>query len=215
MCVFHVFLKLRDAMVELYPSPTPDPVLREVEEHFGAFFEHFGFRRNLGRVWAALYTNPRPLDQAELGRHLNLSAGLISASLRELEQIGAVRHTQAPGRRLLYEAEPRLIRTVSTILARRDLEAVRTLRRAVVDVKARFRHPDDPAGFEHKLGVVEDMAELYELMARLVIRVAGNPESGLSRLVRLLRAVRSWLPRANPIAEEAQSSFFSPKRERS
>lgn len=174
----------------------PNPEILGLEDQICTFFEHFGFRRNLGRIWAVLFLFAEPMDQAELGRRLGLSAGLISAALRELEQIGAVRSAQKNNpRRILYQAEPNLLRTVSTILARRDLEAVRALHERVSLSRKRLAQaPDLPAGLDDRLALVEDLAELYELLARLVIRLGRDPSRGLGRLLRLLRASRTWLP---------------------
>jgi DNA-binding transcriptional regulator GbsR (MarR family) len=173
-----------------------EPILR-LEEQFGSFFEHFGFRRNLGRVWLTLYLSEVPLDQGELGARLGLSVGLISAGLRELEQVGAVRVVSRPSaRKSYYEAERNLLRTVATILVRRDLEAVRALGELVQETRAKLPDSLTPyarESLEERLDRVSDLTELYELMARLVIRVARNPEVGLSRLLRFLRTSRSWL----------------------
>ncbi len=171
------------------------PAIARLVDQFGAFFQAFGFKRNLGRIWASLYLSPRALDQAELSEVLGLSAGLISTSLRELERIGAVRVTTTPGsRKALYEAERRLLRTVATILTRRDLEAVLALREAVIAARAALPRGTTKAWCHERLALVEDVTRLYEVLARLVVRVSHGPEAALGSIIRALRNTRAFLP---------------------
>ncbi len=171
------------------------PAVRELVEQFGEFFQAFGFKRNIGRVWATLYLSPRPLEQTELCALLGLSAGLISTALRELERTGAVRVTSAPGsRRAHYEAERRLLRTVATILTRRDLEAVLALRDAVVRTRKAIPQGSTKAWCHERLALVEDVTRLYEVLAKLVVRVSQGHRATLGPIIRGLRNARAWLP---------------------
>ncbi len=171
------------------------PAVKRLVDQFGLFFQAFGFKRNIGRVWATLYLSPRALDQADLSEILGLSAGFISTGLRELEGIGAVRVTTSPGsRRALYEAERRLLRTVATILTRRDLDAVLALREVVVQARAALPQGNTKAWCHERLALVEDVTRLYEVMAGLVVRVSSGPEAAMGSIIRALRNTRSWLP---------------------
>ena len=171
------------------------PAVRRLVDQFGLFFQAFGFKRNIGRIWGTLYLSPRGLDQAELSAVLELSAGLISTGLRELEQIGAVRITTSRGsRKAKYEAERRLLRTVATILTRRDLEAVLALRDTVVQARAAIPVGSTKAWCHDRLALVEDVTRLYEVLVRLVVRVSHGPEVALGSIIRALRNTRAWLP---------------------
>lgn len=168
------------------------PQIVRLVEQFGLFFQAFGFKRNYGRIWATLYLSPRPLEQAELGSLLGLSAGLISTGLRELERIGAVRQAEPGGsRRARYQAERRLLRTVATILTRRDLEAVLALRAAVVGARAELPSSIDLDWVHQRLSLVDDVSRLYEVLARLVVRVSHMPEAALEPVIRGLRGSRA------------------------
>ena len=171
------------------------PAVQRLVDQFGLFFQAFGFKRNVGRVWATLFLSPRALEQAELSALLGLSAGLISTSLRELEAMGAVRMHLTPGsRRARYEAEHRLLRTVATILTRRDLEAVLALRDAVVQARQQLPRGSTKAWCHERLALVEDISRLYEVLAKLVVRVAKGPEVALGSIIRALRNTRALLP---------------------
>ncbi|MFH1464111.1 MAG: hypothetical protein ABIO70_06980 [Pseudomonadota bacterium] len=186
--------------MEPAPALTPEieawhrrPAVAAFVDHVGDFFQAFGFKRNVGRIWAALYLSPGSLDQAELGSILGLSSGLISTGLRELEAIGAVRAEVRPGcRRVQYSAEQRLLRVVATILTRRDLEAVLALRAAVHAARASL--PPSTSWAQERLALVDDVTHLYESLAGLVVRISRARLPALGPLVRSLRGPRAWPP---------------------
>lgn len=169
------------------------PGIGTVVDEIGLFFERFGLRRNVGRTWAVLYLTPEPLDQARLGQVLGLSAGLVSDALKELEHWGAVRSLSIKGeRRTYYEAEDRLLRIVAAILAKRDLCAVRDLREAA----RAARNTADPPGFKRelrrRLREIEVVADLYEVLSTLVIRVSSLSGTAVSTLARAMKSARFW-----------------------
>lgn len=165
-----------------------DPSMRAAREALGLFFERFGLRRNVGRVWAVLYLSHDPLDQATVQGTLDLSAGLVSAALKELEHYGAVRPLSVSGeRRTYYVAEDRLLRIVANILAKRDLCAVRDLREAVA-----IARKNCPKSARSRLRQVEVTADLYEALTKLVIKVSGMPGSAVLGITRMLKSGRFW-----------------------
>jgi DNA-binding transcriptional regulator GbsR (MarR family) len=165
-----------------------DPSMRDAREALGLFFERFGLRRNVGRVWAVVYLSPDPLDQASVQASLDLSAGLVSAALKELEHYGAVRSLSVAGeRRTYYEAEDRLLRIVANILAKRDVCAVRDLREAVSIARKQC-----PKSARSRLRQVERIADLYEALTKLVLKVSGMPSTAVSGITRLLNSGRFW-----------------------
>lgn len=173
-------------MTENQTLPETDEVFAEPTalDALGTFFERFGLRRNVGRVWAVVYLSDRPIDQRSLQGSLDLSAGLISDALRELEHYGAVRTVSVPGeRRTHYEAEARLLRIVANILAKRDLCAVRDLREAVHEARA---HCETQAAKE-RLREIERVADLYEVLASVVVRAASLPIGAVASMTRALR----------------------------
>lgn len=165
------------------------PALQGFSEAAGAFFQAFGFKRNVGRLWAVLYLAPGPLDQAELAEILDLSAGLISMGLRELEGLGAVRAEVVPGhRRVRYSAEPRLLRVVAAILTRRDLEAVLAFRAGAQAARAALPAGGASALARERLVLVDDVTHLYEALATLVVRLSHARVPALGPVLDRLRA---------------------------
>jgi HTH-type transcriptional regulator, glycine betaine synthesis regulator len=99
-------------------------VLR-VADAVGALMEAWGFKRNMGRLWALLYLEQRPLSAADIGDRLALSTGAVSMLLTELQQWSIVKKTWIPGeRREHYEAETSIWKMVSRVFRERELRWV-------------------------------------------------------------------------------------------
>jgi len=131
-------------------APQPSPLARAdlaVADAVGALMELWGFRRQLGRVWAVLFLSDRPLCAPVLCDRLQISTGLLSMSLSELRRWGVVRPVDLPGeRKEHYEAETNVWKLVTRVLREREMVAVRgaldALERALGEVKAAVAHPD-------------------------------------------------------------------------
>ncbi len=92
-----------------------------VADAVGALMELWGFRRQLGRLWAVLFLSEKPLAAPELCERLQISTGLLSMSLAELRGWGVVRPVDVPGdRKEHYEAETNVWKMVRRVLAERE-----------------------------------------------------------------------------------------------
>ncbi len=113
----------------------------------GAIMELWGFRRQLGRVWAVLFLSDRPLAAPELCARLEISTGLLSMSLAELRRWGVVRPVEIAGdRKEHYEAETNVWRLVARVLREREKRAVEgalaTFERALHDARSALADVD-------------------------------------------------------------------------
>ncbi len=96
-----------------------------VADAVGALMELWGFRRQLGRIWAVLFLSERPLAAPDLCQRLGISTGLLSMSLQELRRWGVVRGVAVAGdRKEHYQAETSVWRMVRRVLAEREKRAV-------------------------------------------------------------------------------------------
>ncbi len=178
-------------------------------EQVGYFFDRFGFRRNLGRIWAALYLAPEPLSQMQICELLELSAGLVSSSLKELEHWQAVRVVTMRGSCAThYEAEDQLLRTVATILAKRELEAVARLRDAAAEVRLAYGPARHGKELNQRLAAVENVTSLYEVLAGMIGSMARLPMGVLeqtNRAVGVARKLEAMTQRALPKLKRIKS----------
>ncbi len=188
------------------PAPSPatgpqpdsvDQLVVELIEAMGRFFEGFGFRRHLGRVWMSLYLSSEPMTQSHLQTELGLSAGMVSTLLRELGTWNAVRtRTMPASRQVWYEAETDLLAYVTRILKRRDLPHVQELDREISRIVALLEQRDDVESrrVRRRLRPVRQLAALYDTMATLVIRLAEGPADSIRRGIRLVQDLRVDAP---------------------
>ncbi len=97
----------------------PSEVL--VTDLIGRLIEFWGFKRNMGRVWAILYLSPAPLSARDIREALALSTGAVSMTLSELGRWGVVKKLWVPGqRRDYFTAEVQLWKMVSRVMAERE-----------------------------------------------------------------------------------------------
>jgi DNA-binding transcriptional regulator GbsR (MarR family) len=118
-----------------------------VADAVGALMELWGFRRQLGRIWAVLFLSERPLAAPDLCDRLGISTGLLSMSLQELRRWGVVRGVAVPGdRKEHYQAETNVWRMVRRVLAEREKraveEALAVFEAALADVRGALRDVD-------------------------------------------------------------------------
>ena len=77
-----------------------------ISDSIGRLIEFWGFKRNMGRLWAILYLSERPLSAPEMQDRLQLSSGAVSMTLNELTRWGVVKKVWLQGeRRDHYAAE--------------------------------------------------------------------------------------------------------------
>lgn len=110
-----------------------------VADAVGALMEAWGFKRNMGRLWAVLYLEDRALSAAEIGERLSLSAGAVSMLLGEMQEWGAIRKTWVPGeRREYFEPETSIWKMVSRVFRERELVWIQTAAEAFEGAQAQL-----------------------------------------------------------------------------
>jgi DNA-binding transcriptional regulator GbsR (MarR family) len=105
---------------------TIDPAVLKVADAVGALIESWGFKRNMGRMWAVLYLEDHPLNASDLCERLGLSTGSVSMLLTEMLEWGAVKKAWVVGeRREHFEAETSIWKMVSRVFRERELQWIR------------------------------------------------------------------------------------------
>jgi DNA-binding transcriptional regulator GbsR (MarR family) len=173
---------------------THDPLFDELVDGMGRFFEGFGFRKHLGRVWMTLYLSEDPMTQSDLQGELGLSAGMVSTVLKDLSGWGAIRTRTLPAsRQTWYRAETDLLAYVVNILKRRDLPQVQDLDRLVQHAVDEFERRDDIESrrLARRLRPIRQLASLYEAMTSLVVRLAEGPQDSIRKGLKLVRNIRA------------------------
>jgi DNA-binding transcriptional regulator GbsR (MarR family) len=92
-----------------------------VTDLIGRLIEFWGFKRNMGRVWAILYLSPEPMSASDIRDTLQLSTGAVSMTISELARWGVVKRVWVPGeRRDYFTAEVQLWKMISRVMAERE-----------------------------------------------------------------------------------------------
>ncbi|MEZ4233214.1 MAG: hypothetical protein R3B89_28800 [Polyangiaceae bacterium] len=118
-----------------------------VSDLVGRLIEFWGFKRNMGRVWAILYLSPGPLSAQDLRDALQLSAGAVSMTLNDLGRWGVVRRVWVPGeRRDYFTAEVQIWKMISRVFAEREggeiRHAIEALEQALVALEPHLASAD-------------------------------------------------------------------------
>ncbi len=138
-----------------------------VADAVGELMELWGFRRQLGRIWAVLFLSERPLAAPDLCERLQISTGLLSMSLSELRGWGVVKSVPVPGdRKEHFEAETNIWSLVRRVLAERERRAIdaalTTVEAALRDVRGALADVDPKvkAAARFRVQRLEQLAQL-------------------------------------------------------
>ena len=167
-----------------------------VSDVIGRLIEFWGFKRNMGRVWAVLYLSPEPMSAEDLRRSLTLSSGAVSMTLSELSRWGVVRKVWVQGERKdFYNAEIHLWKMISRVFNEREKaeigaaiesfgEALRDLDRIETDdpvTRARIKLQRERIG---------NLLELAKLGQQLLDALLATAKLDAEPLVRFLLGER-------------------------
>jgi DNA-binding transcriptional regulator GbsR (MarR family) len=120
-------------------TPATHPALYEACEAVGRMMELWGFKRIHGMVWTFLFLSARPLSAQDVREGLDISTGLVSMTLADLQRWSVVHRRSPPGeRRDFFEAEANIWRPILKVLREREyyqmtatVEELRALQKAL------------------------------------------------------------------------------------
>lgn len=164
-----------------------------VSDVVGRLIEFWGFKRNMGRVWAVLFLSPEPLSAEDLRQSLKLSSGAVSMTLNELARWGVVRKVWVQGeRRDFFAAEVQLWRMISRVFSEREkteiVMAIESFEEALADV-SKLRHSTDPktrARAELQYERIKQLLELARLGKTMIETLLATAKLDAEPLVRFL-----------------------------
>jgi len=190
----------RDTSARMAPRPTaPRPAELLVSDTIGRLIEFWGFKRNMGRVWAMLYLSDVPLSSKELRERLKLSSGAVSMTLTELSRWGVVRKVWIQGaRRDHFTAEGNLWKMVSRVIRERELteitDAIASLEDAIRMLDEASRGGGDAATRAQAVAQrarVRRLLELARLGRSLVEALVSSGRIDAAPLVKFLLGARA------------------------
>ena len=175
------------------------PTEAVVTDVVGRLIEFWGFKRNMGRVWAVLYLSPEPLSAEDLRVALGLSSGAVSMTLSELARWGVVRKVWIQGERKdFYTAEVHLWRMLSRVFNERErsevIAAIEAFEDALLQLDRDRSVATDPsarARAQLQYERISQLLELAKLGSRLLDALVSTAKVDAEPLVRFLLGQRS------------------------
>lgn len=165
-----------------------------VTDAVGRLMEFWGFKRNMGRVWAVLYLSPHPLTAADLRDLLQISSGAVSMTVAELTRWGVVKKVWVQGERKdFFVGEVTLWRMISRVLGERErseiVSAVESFERAIETLEQRRRTErgdEARARFDLQVRRVRALLELSKLGKTLLDALLATAKVDAEPLTRFL-----------------------------
>ncbi len=157
-----------------------------ISDSIGRLIEFWGFKRNMGRLWASLYLSDRPLSAPEIQNRLQLSSGAVSMTLNELTRWGVVKKVWLQGeRRDHYAAEGNFWKMISRVFNERErvevLDAIDIMEDAIQFLKNKAKDPEERSRAQFQEQRVRELLDLArfgkQLLDALVkdAKVDGSP----------------------------------------
>jgi DNA-binding transcriptional regulator GbsR (MarR family) len=169
-----------------------------VSDAIGRLIEFWGFKRNMGRIWAVLYLSDQALSAQELQHRLQLSAGAVSMTLKSLGQWRVVRRVWVQGeRRDYFEAEGNFWRMISRVFEERErreiLDAIDVMEEALEHLRVRLETCEgkERARAEVQVARIEQLLDLARLGQSLLDRLLKSAQVDASPLLRVLLGAAS------------------------
>ena len=176
-----------------------------VSDAVGNAIEFWGFKRNMGRVWALLYLRGEPMTAAELQDALELSKGAVSMIVRELEQWEVIRRVRSSGSSSWsFVAETDLMRMVATVIRAREAGIIARVHADLEQAaeKARENGGARPESLD-RLGRIRALAVLMEQAVAIFLQTA---QLNMAEVASILRTETPALPTETERTERRSSS---------
>ena len=177
-------------MTEIEPTRTElSEAEEQVIETIGGLIHFWSFSKHHGRIWALLYLRKEPLASPDIQHLLEMSAGLVSMSLKELQHWDVVRKVWVKGdRKDYYTANTDLWAMITRVLREREynliLQSIDTLDDALGDLETTDPSADGPTQpeLDYMKPRVEQLNEVIQTFANFVDVLLNQAEANLEDL---------------------------------
>ncbi len=169
------------------------PAQQMVADAVGRLMSFWGFKRNMGRIWGALYLSPRPLTARELKEGLGISVGGVGMTLAELERWEVVHRSPDGGTRArTFAAETDLWKMITRVFRDRERIEIGAARQVFLEALDRSREQrgasdaSEPERFSVEQQRLEALLELTRLGITLLDALVATKRVDASPLARSL-----------------------------
>lgn len=167
--------------------PLTEPEISVIET-IGELIDFWGFSKHHGRIWALLFLREEPFSSPDIQSLLEMSAGLVSMSLKELQHWDVVHKVWVKGdRKDYYTANTDLWHMVTRVLREREYHLIQSsihdLDEALGDLETTV--PDEnltEERIDYMKPRVEHLVELSEAFATFLNFLLTNAEANMGEL---------------------------------
>ena len=149
--------------------PTVSPSVYRACEAVGRLMDLWGFKRIHGMIWTFIYLKSEPVSALEIKEGLDISAGLTSMTLTDLQRWGVVHRRSIPGERKdFFVTESNLATPILKVLREREYYELGFALNALRDTKDSFSSKEtSDSGYaiqqlDNLLGLGESAYALFE-----------------------------------------------------
>ena len=162
-----------------------------VSDSIGRLIEFWGFKRNMGRLWAILYLSDQPLSAPEIQERLQLSSGAVSMTLNELTRWGVVKKVWLQGeRRDHYAAEGNFWKMISRVFNERErvevLDAIDIMEDAIRFLNDKAKEPGERPRAQFQEERIRELLDLARLGKQLLDALIKDAKVDGSPLMKVL-----------------------------
>lgn len=159
-----------------------------VVETIGEFIKFWGFSKHHGRIWALLYLNEEPLSSPDIQSMLDMSAGLVSMSVRELQHWDVIVKVWVQGdRKDYYEANTDVWHMITRVMREREYHLIESSKRDLDDALGELEttEPSEALSAERIAYMkprIEALIELSESFAKFLNVLLSQAEANIDEL---------------------------------
>jgi DNA-binding transcriptional regulator GbsR (MarR family) len=118
-------------------NPHHFPEAMALAQLVGRFIEYWGFKAVQGRIWCYLFLSKRPLNSRELAQLAQVSAALVTQSVKVLLDYEVILEAgKGPNGMLLFRANPNAATAIAKVLAGREAVLLKQIGQAANKVAA-------------------------------------------------------------------------------
>jgi HTH-type transcriptional regulator, glycine betaine synthesis regulator len=139
----------------------------QVIDAVGNTIELWGFKANLGRIWAFVYLRGSAYTAREIEQAMGLSKGAVSMATREMEQWGVLHRVREGAQAWRFAAETDFLAMISKVIEAREARFLDRVREdlAQAELSARQEGSHDQIA---RIARIARMRRLADLVAKAV-----------------------------------------------
>jgi len=161
---------------------------RHIIETIGEFIKFWGFSKHHGRIWALLYLSETPQNAGDIQSALEMSAGLVSMSIKELMHWDVIVKVWVQGdRKDYFRANHDVWHMVTRVMREREYQMITSSMRTLDDALGDLETSEEvgPERREFLRARVEALIELSESFAAFLNVLLTQAEANLEELRRI------------------------------